>query len=103
MSVKTTFAAAMLCLAALPAYAQTAAPAPAAAPATTDAGPADPAAKARWQACQPDVQKFCGTVDKSVKGAMKVCLESHASELSQPCTSARAERAAMEAAKGEKK
>ena len=97
MSVKTTFAAAMLCLAALPAYAQTAAPA------TTDAGPADPAAKARWQACQPDVQKFCGTVDKSVKGAMKVCLESHASELSQPCTSARADLAAMEAAKGEKK
>ena len=104
MSLKTSLAAGVLCLAALPAFAQTAAPAPsAAAPNATEARPADPVAKARWQACQGDVQKLCGTVDRSVKGVMKVCLESHASELSDGCKSARAEPAAEAAAKGAEK
>lgn len=105
MSFKMCFAVAVvgLAAAAMPALAQTAgsAPAPAAAQApaaaSADTGPSDPVAKARWQACQPDVVKFCGTVDRAVKGAMKTCLESHAAELSAACKTARAERAAEKA------
>jgi hypothetical protein len=94
MSLKMSFAAAALCLAAVPALAQSAlaqsaAPAPAA-----GAAPADPAVKARWAACEGDVKSFCASVDRTVKGAMKACLESHAKELSEGCTKARAEAAA---------
>ncbi len=94
MSLKMSFAAAVVCLAAVPALAQTAAPAPAAGAAAPAAPAADPAMKARWAACEGDVKSFCGSVDRTVKGAMKACLESHAKELSEGCTKARADAAA---------
>ena len=93
MSFKTTVAVALLCLAPIAALAQTA---PAASPAATTAAPEVVGAK-RGQACQADIQKFCATVDK-VKGAMRACLDSHTAELSDGCKTARAERAAKEAA-----
>ena len=104
MSFKTSVAIALLCLAPLgmvtgAAFAQTA---PAASPAQTAPAPATAAAPEangpkRGQACQADIQKFCATVEK-VKGAMRACLDSHTAELSDGCKTARAERAAKEAA-----
>jgi hypothetical protein len=47
-------------------------------------------------ACAADVQKFCATVERA-KGAMRTCLEAHATEISDGCKAARAERAAARA------
>ena len=45
-------------------------------------------------ACSADVQKFCGQIERG-KGQMRACLEEHASDLSEACRAARAERAAL--------
>jgi hypothetical protein len=37
--------------------------------------------------CKEDTKKFCATAQKDQGGAMK-CLQSHASEVSEPCASA---------------
>jgi cysteine rich repeat protein len=47
-------------------------------------------------ACSADVQKFCGQTERG-KGMMRACLEQHASDLSETCRAARAERAAAKA------
>ncbi|HZT48224.1 MAG TPA: cysteine rich repeat-containing protein [Hyphomicrobiaceae bacterium] len=47
-------------------------------------------------ACAADVQKFCATVERG-KGALRACLESHETQLSDGCKAARAERAAARA------
>jgi hypothetical protein len=47
-------------------------------------------------ACSADVQKFCATIERG-KGAMRVCLDAHQSELSPACREAREERAALRA------
>ncbi len=94
----TKFATAFLLLATAGAYAQTApsvtpAPAMPQAPATQPA-PVDAAVAKFRQACATDVQKFCATAEKG-RGKMRACLDSHASELSASCQSARAERASL--------
>jgi cysteine rich repeat protein len=47
-------------------------------------------------ACSADVQKLCGQIERG-KGQMRACLEEHASDLSEACRAARAERAALKA------
>jgi len=47
-------------------------------------------------ACAADVQKFCANIER-VKGAMRSCLETHETQLSDGCKAARAERAAARA------
>lgn len=47
-------------------------------------------------ACSTDVQKFCDQIERG-KGMMRACLEEHASDLSEACRTARAERAALKA------
>ena len=47
-------------------------------------------------ACATDVQRFCASVERA-KGAMRSCLEAHATQLSDGCRAARAERAAARA------
>ena len=47
-------------------------------------------------ACANDVQKFCANVDHA-KGAVRSCLETNASQLTDTCKAARAERAAARA------
>ena len=44
-------------------------------------------------ACASDVQKFCGNVDHA-RGAIRSCLDTNASQLSDACKTARADRAA---------
>jgi hypothetical protein len=57
----------------------------------------DPEAREKARAaCAADVQKFCANVERA-KGAMRSCLESHETQLSDGCTAARAERAAARA------
>ena len=97
MNFKSSIAAIFIVIASGSAYAQSAAPAPSATPAPAQS-PVDPAAReaavAKFrQACGADVQKFCQTAEKG-RGAMRACLESHATELSDSCKSARAERSA---------
>jgi hypothetical protein len=63
------------------------------------AAPQTPAPEAREQmraACSADVQKFCANIERA-KGAMRSCLESHETQLSDGCKAARAERAAARA------
>lgn len=71
---------------------------PATTPATTAAAPADGQGSKRWQTCAGDVQKFCGSVEKG-KGAIRTCLESHATELTPACKTSMAEHAAAHASK----
>ena len=47
-------------------------------------------------ACAGDVQKFCAHVDQA-KGAIRSCLQSNESQLSDNCKAARMERAAARA------
>jgi hypothetical protein len=47
-------------------------------------------------ACATEVQKFCVNIERA-KGAMRSCLESHETQLSDGCKAARAERAAARA------
>ena len=47
-------------------------------------------------ACANDVQKFCANVEHA-KGAVRSCLETNASQLSDACKTARTERAAARA------
>ena len=76
---------ALLMLAALPvtALAQSATP---------DAAKEEARAKYR-AACATDVQKFCANIERA-KGAMRACLTSHETQLSETCKAARDERAA---------
>jgi hypothetical protein len=54
-------------------------------------------ARAKFRAaCAADVQKFCANIERA-KGAMRVCLTAHETELSDTCKAARAERAAARA------
>jgi hypothetical protein len=104
MSIKAYGLALALVLVPAAAFAQSAAPqtaapetaAPSAAPQA-----ATPEARARMRAaCGADVLKFCANVERA-KGAMRSCLEAHATQLSDGCKAARAERAAARAkAKG---
>lgn len=92
------FAVAVLLLTTAGAFAQTA-PSATPAPATTPApaaqpAPVNPAVLKIRQACAADVQKFCATAERG-RGKMRACLDSHASELSASCQSARAERASL--------
>jgi hypothetical protein len=47
-------------------------------------------------ACAADVQKFCASIER-VRGALRTCLETHETQLSDGCRAARAERAAARA------
>ena len=90
MTIKSTFAAAALCLVSSAAIAETApAPAPTAAPAAA----ADATGGKRWEACKADVQKFCANLEKG-KGVIRTCLESHKTELSDACKTSMADHAA---------
>jgi hypothetical protein len=68
---------------------------------TTPQNPGDrPSNEARAEArekfraaCASDVQKFCANVDHA-KGAVRSCLDTNASQLSDACKGARADRAA---------
>jgi hypothetical protein len=67
--------------------------------ATPSAAPQTAAPEAREKAraaCAADVEKFCASVERA-KGAMRSCLEAHATQLSDGCRAARAERAAARA------
>jgi hypothetical protein len=65
-------------------------------------GPATPATErneARQKlraACAADVQTFCANIER-VRGALRACLETHETQLSDGCKAARAERAAARA------
>jgi hypothetical protein len=68
-------------------------------PQNTDAASSEARAEAREKyraACASDVQKFCANVEQA-KGAVRSCLETNASQLSDTCKTARAERAAARA------
>jgi hypothetical protein len=66
---------------------------------TTASSDARAEARAKFRAaCAEDVQKFCANVERA-KGAMRSCLDSNAPQLSESCTTARAERAAARAAR----
>jgi hypothetical protein len=89
MTTRTTLAFAFVCLASATVFAADPAPAPADnSAATTQA----PDGGKRWKACGDDIQKFCANVEKG-KGQMRACLDSHATELSDACKTARAEHA----------
>ena len=61
---------------------------------STTPDPAKEEARAKHRAaCGSDMQKFCANVERA-KGAMRGCLDAHATELSDSCKAARAERAA---------
>ena len=79
---------ALLMLAALPvtALAQSATP---------DTAKEEARAKFR-AACAADAQKFCANIERA-KGAMRACLTSHETQLSEICKAAREERAAARA------
>jgi len=47
-------------------------------------------------ACAADVQKFCASIERA-KRAMRSCLETHETQLSDGCKAARVERAAAKA------
>src|SRR5262249_42209404 len=47
-------------------------------------------------ACASDVQKFCANVERA-KGAVRSCLDTNESQLSDACKTARADRAAARA------
>ena len=87
MMFKSAMTVAFICVASVAAIAQTA-PAPTASPVAQDAG----VSKVRL-ACAADMQSFCATAEKG-KGMIRSCLDSHATELSDACKTARAERAA---------
>jgi hypothetical protein len=68
-------------------------------PQNADAASSDARAEAREKfraACASDVQKFCANVERA-KGAIRSCLETNESQLSDTCKTARAERAAARA------
>lgn len=46
--------------------------------------------------CAEDVKKHCATVEPG-KGGLQKCLQAHASEISQPCATARSELRALRA------
>lgn len=89
MKTKSSLAFAFMCLASAAAFAADPAPAPADSAATATQAPEG---GKRRKACGDDVQKFCANVEKG-KGQMRACLDSHATELSDPCKTARAEHA----------
>ncbi len=90
MRIKSAIALALLCLAPMPALAETATtPAESQSP---DAAPAAGKGK-HWQACATEIQKYCATVEKG-KGLMRTCLEGHTTELSDGCKTSMAEHAA---------
>jgi Cysteine rich repeat len=60
------------------------------------AAPQTPTREQARAACAADVQKFCANIERA-KGAMRSCLESHQTQLSDGCKAARAERAAARA------
>jgi hypothetical protein len=94
MNCKTVAIALALSMLSLAAVAQSTTPQNPDAAASSDAR-----AEAREKyraACAGDVQKFCANVDKA-KGAVRSCLETNASQLSDSCKAARAERAAARA------
>ena len=62
---------------------------------TPDATKEEARAKFR-AACAADAQKFCANVERA-KGAMRACLTSHETQLSDNCKAAREERAAARA------
>ena len=67
--------------------------------ATPSAAPQTAAPEAREKvraACATDVEKFCANVERA-KGAMRGCLETHETQLSDGCKAARVERAAARA------
>jgi hypothetical protein len=47
-------------------------------------------------ACAADVAKLCANIERA-KGAMRSCMETHETQLSDGCKAARAERAAARA------
>ena len=68
-------------------------------PQNADPVASDARAEAREKyraACANDVQKFCANVERA-KGAVRSCLETNESQLSDTCKTARAERAAARA------
>jgi len=68
-------------------------------PQNSDAAASSDRAEAREKyraACADDVQKFCANVERA-KGAIRSCLETNASQLSDSCKTARADRAAARA------
>lgn len=74
---------------------------PAAVMAQSTTPPADSPERAEARAkvraaCAADVQKFCAGIERG-KGAMRACLEEHATSLSTECSAARAERTAARA------
>jgi len=94
MKCSSTLAVAALCFSAFAALAQDAVPPAGAAPERT------PEQKARYEACKADAAKLCATelaANPRVKGAVSKCLESHTSELSEACKTARAATAAEKA------
>ncbi len=104
MSKIALVAAALAGLAVTSAFAQTApvpaptaSPAPAAAP--SNAGPHDPAAKARFEkfrsVCGADIQKHCGNVERGndqARSQMRQCIETNKAKFSTDCQAAVAER-----------
>ena len=91
MHLKTYAAALMLTLLPATAFAQSATPG---APSQT----ATPEAREKVRAaCATDVEKFCANVERA-KGAMRGCLETHETQLSDGCKAARTERATERAA-----
>jgi len=101
MNLKAYGLALALVLVPAAAFAQSAAPQSAApqtaAPPTAAPQAATPQARARMRAaCAADALKFCANVERA-KGAMRSCLEAHATQLSDGCKAARAERAAARA------
>ena len=64
---------------------------------TAASGEARAEAREKFRAaCANDVQKFCANVEHA-KGAVRSCLETNASQLTDTCKAARAERAAARA------
>ena len=94
MNCKTVGFALALCVVSFAAVAQsTTPPKPGDAPST-----ASSEAREKFRtACAGDIQKFCANVERA-KGAMRSCLDADASQLSDTCKGARAERAAARAA-----
>ena len=63
-----------------------------------DVGPqtrSEARAKAR-EACAGDAQKFCANIERA-KGAMRTCLQTHETQLSEACRAARSARDAARA------
>ena len=91
MNSRTLGCALLLALLPAAAFAQDATP-----PASTSSPERAEARPKVRTACAADIQKFCAGIER-VKGAMRGCLEQNQASLSNECSSARAERAALRA------